>query len=66
MKCRCAMCGMDDAGRVGRRSYAAAGVQTAEAEAHGPERVRQRRQRRHVEKRFWIRETRLDMVAELV
>lgn len=47
------MCGMDDAGRVGRRSYAAVGVQTAEAEAHGPERVRQRRIRRRVEKKLW-------------
>lgn len=56
MKCRCAMCGMDEAGRIGRRSYAAVGVQTAEAEAHGAERSRQRRQRRRVEKRMWQQE----------
>jgi hypothetical protein len=47
------MCGADNAGKLGRKSYVAAGVMTAEAEAHGPERVRQRRTRRRVEKRLW-------------
>lgn len=54
MKCKCAMCGIDQAGRVGRKTYARAGIQTAEAEAHGFQRIRQRRTRRRVEKRGWL------------
>jgi hypothetical protein len=49
--CRCVMCGAKNADRVGRRSYAQAGVNTSEQRATGDVRRRERRRRRRVEKR---------------
>lgn len=53
VKCHCAMCGRDQAGRVGRRSYQAAKVNTSERRAFGDERRRERRRRRRVEKQYY-------------
>jgi hypothetical protein len=50
MKCKCAMCGRDEAGRVGRASYAKAGVYTYEERAKGERKRRERRIRRRREK----------------
>ena len=50
MKCKCAMCGRDEAGRLGRASYARAGVITAEERAKGDRKRRERRVRRRREK----------------
>jgi len=52
MKCKCAMCGRDDAGVVGRRSYARAGVRTYERSSKGADKVRERRLRRRREARL--------------
>jgi len=50
MKCKCAMCGRDDAGRVRRSSYVRAGIITAEERAKGDRKRRERRLRRRREK----------------
>lgn len=49
MKCKCAMCGHDAAGRAGRRSYCQAGVHTAEERAKGERKRIERRLRRRRE-----------------
>lgn len=50
MKCKCAMCGRDEAGRVGRRSYAAAGIWADERVRKGDVKRMERRLRRRREK----------------
>lgn len=50
MKCKCAMCGRDEAARLGRGSYARAGIYTNEERSKGDLKRRERRVRRRREK----------------
>jgi hypothetical protein len=44
------MCGRDEAGRIGRGSYARAGIWTSEKRAKGDDKRRERRLRRRRER----------------
>ena len=50
MKCKCAMCGRDEAGRLGRASYAKVGIWTNEHPRKGEVKRMERRLRRRRER----------------
>ena len=50
MKCKCAICGVKEAGTTGRSSYIRAGIITDEKRSKGADKCRERRLRRRREK----------------